>query len=163
MIQYVLKKLHRIILIHKLTVHSSLIEYNLYFGQLPLLRFVCDNPKCTQREIANSLCVSPPSVTNSIKRLEKNGYLLKQDDPENLRKSRILITSKGKETLILAEKTLHSIDNSLFYGFSKQELDQFDGFVTRIQENLSSSKYSDKSISTLANEFSNINTNNKEN
>lgn len=163
MVQSILKKLHKIIFIHKLTVHNSLIEYNLYFAQLPLLRFVKDNPLCNQRDIAKHLCVSPPSVTNSIKRLEKNGYLSKKDDPENLRRSQISITEKGSNVLETAENKLHSIDNDLFRGFSKEELSQFNQLIDKMMNNLHTSKYSDESITHLINEFNMLNANNKEN
>lgn len=152
MIKRIVKKMHRINLINRILVYRTVKEEDLYFGQFPLLRYVGEHPGTTQREIAKNLYITPPSVTNSVKRMEKSGLVIKEEDPTNLRRSRISITDKGLQTLQVCRKKMHTIDASLFVGFTEEELMVLDGFMERILENLSQNEFKDRTLPELIGE-----------
>ena len=50
----------------------------------------------TQRELAEKMCVKPPSMTVALQKMEKNEYVTRKPDQEDQRIIRITLTEKGK-------------------------------------------------------------------
>ena len=55
----VIGRIHKIELVRKLIHRNETQEFNLYFGQIPVLDFIADHPGCTQVEIASSAKTAP--------------------------------------------------------------------------------------------------------
>ena len=113
------------------------MEYGIYFGQPPILQYIADNPDSTQKEIADFLGVSPPSVAMSVKRMEKSGLLMRIADKSDARRNNLQITPKGSELLRLAHTAFDEIDAVSLKGFTDGELDTLISFIERMNSNLS--------------------------
>lgn len=129
-------RLHKLELVRKLCHQKHTHEFKLYFGQMPVLNYVSDNPGCTQVEIANCLQVSPASIALSTKRLQKSGYLIKEVDKDNLRCKRLYLTDEGKRVRELAHEKMDLLDASMFEGVSQEEMQQLAVLLDRITMNL---------------------------
>ena len=68
------------------SMHGPCFASEIVPGQYPLLNYLSRHPDAAQQELASVLFVSPASVAQSTKRLQKAGLLEKASDPENLRK-----------------------------------------------------------------------------
>lgn len=90
----------------------------------------------TQREIADRLRVSPSTITASLKSLERLGYVMKISDENDLRIKRVAITEKGREAAVKCREIFEKVDNTMFDGFSAEELEQLSDYFERITENL---------------------------
>lgn len=90
----------------------------------------------TQWELAQSLNVSPATVANSLKSLERMGYVARQPDPEDRRKNRISITEKGRDARARCIDVFDWIDGQIYTGFSHEELEQLKQFHLRMLHNL---------------------------
>lgn len=132
----VIGRIHKIELVRKLIHRNETQEFNLYFGQIPVLDFIADHPGCTQVEIASFMQVSPASIALSTKRLQKAGYITKEVDPDNLRCKRLLLTQEGDQARSLARERLDQMDIQMFHGFSEEEMIQFMVFLDRATMNL---------------------------
>lgn len=130
-------------LIYRLHIQniSSIYEnYGLYAGQTRILHTIAEMSGSTQKEIAERLDISPPSLAVSIKRLQKAGIVEKAADNSDLRNNRIFITEKGRQIQAETVSELIKVDNYLLNGFSPAETQQLVAYLTRIYTNLKEAK-----------------------
>ena len=94
----------------------------------------------SQRELAEKLKISPAAVTNTLKKLETDGYVerSKARDGCDCRANEIALTDKGKLAVTDSEKYFRYVDAAALKGFSEEELDTLCSLLDRIQENLHS-------------------------
>ncbi|MBQ2775684.1 MAG: MarR family transcriptional regulator [Clostridia bacterium] len=128
--------------LHRYHISKVANSMGVYRGQPQIMDYLIKNGEATQREIADYLRVSPASVAVSVKRMAKAGLLEKTADENDLRFNKIKITPKGVEIERACRAEFDKIDKRMFSGFSHEELQQFTGFLKRINENLSGDKIS---------------------
>lgn len=90
----------------------------------------------SQKELARRLRVSPATVTVSLKSMERDGYVRKLSNAEDLRCKPISITEKGREAARLIDEVFETLDHGMYRGFSPEDLTQISGFYRRMIENL---------------------------
>lgn len=98
-------------------------NYGLTFSQYNVLRVLAKSTN-GQNSVTNAskiMIVSSPNMTGIAKRLEKNGFIIRKNDPKDERITLLEITPKGKRA-IENIKTAHE-DNMDTYlkSFSKEE------------------------------------------
>ena len=90
----------------------------------------------SQKDIADKLGISPPTVAISIKRMVKVGLLQKVADESDLRRNFITLTEKGKRLVEESELVFDTIDQGMFRGFSQDDREQLKSTYLRIISNL---------------------------
>lgn len=130
------RKMRRMQAMHRALISRAASEQELHWGQPPILEFIMRSEGCTQQEVAAFLRVSPPSIANSLKRMERAGWIRRETDRENLRKNRLYITEEGKQRSLLCRASCDEVDKTLFAGFTEEELAAFSGYLDRMTENL---------------------------
>lgn len=90
----------------------------------------------SQKELAKLLHVSPATVANSLKSLERGGYVHKEPDPKDARRNQVSITEKGRQACIQCVQAFDDVDNQLLRGFSQPEQEQVLEYLQRMLENL---------------------------
>lgn len=98
-------------------------NYGLTFSQYNVLRVLAKSTN-GQNSVTNAskiMIVSSPNMTGIAKRLEKNGFIIRKNDPKDERITLLEITPKGKRA-IENIKTAHD-DNMETYlkSFAKEE------------------------------------------
>ncbi len=129
-------RLNQLSLLHRIYIHRAAAKHGMHFGQLPILELLAKQGSCTQRELADILHVSPPSITNSVKRMQKAGLLEKTVDSDDLRYNNITITEEGRKYAAQCRKLFDQVDKQMVEGFSPEELAQFTNFLQRMIDNL---------------------------
>ncbi len=76
---------------------SCMGEHDLNPKELMLLALVEKRPHAGQ--LAREMRLPAPSVTHALKRLEKAGLIVREHDPEDLRRFLFALTPKGREAL----------------------------------------------------------------
>jgi len=69
------------------------------FLQLETLRYVAEKGNPSMKDVADYLCVTPPSATSLINSLAKAGQLERIHDKNDRRFVRLVVTPKGKTVL----------------------------------------------------------------
>jgi len=69
------------------------------FLQLETLRYVAEKDNHSMKDVADYLCITPPSATSLINSLVKTKQLERMHDPSDRRLVRLVITPKGKTAL----------------------------------------------------------------
>ena len=119
---------------------ALLAEYGLKnLGQpmlLAVLRQKPDGIADSQRELAEQLHVTPATVTVSLRSMERDGYVTKIADPNDMRRKRIALTDKGREILDKLDEVYERIGIAMTDGFTDEERAQVSDYFKRMIENL---------------------------
>lgn len=130
------KRMMLLQMLRRRNLHGSCFAKEIVPGQYPLLNYLSGNPEATQQELATMLFVSPASVAQSTKRLQKAGLLEKESDPQNLRKNRLRVTAAGQEAVVSVRQVMDALDRRIFDGFSEEEMANLNGMLDRMIVNL---------------------------
>ncbi len=121
---------------HRNIVDTRFREKGIYFGQPPILKYLSDHENATQKEIAEFLHISPPSVATSLKRMEESGLVVRLENKKDARRNTVKLTKKGKELHMFAEQTFMRIDDIAYKGFTEEEMDLMVTFLERMNKNI---------------------------
>lgn len=104
--------------------------------KLLILLSTLENGSVTQRELAVAMHVSPPTMSASLKSLERQGYITKQSGEKDGRCKMVAITQKGLDAVHRVRSALQAVDNQVFAGFSAEEMVWLKAAHQRILHNL---------------------------
>ena len=90
----------------------------------------------SQKELARRLRVSPATMTVSLKSMERDGYVKKLSNAEDLRCKPIAITEKGLRAAKLIDEVFETLDHGMYRGFSGEELERISLLYRRMIDNL---------------------------
>lgn len=136
----------RVTLLHRYRISTALSGLNIYRGQPEILEYLADHGDCSQRELADFLGVSPASIATSLKRMSKAGFIERTPDEADRRVNRLRLTAKGEDIRKAGRAECNKVDETVFKGFSDEEIAAFSDMLARISENLSLDGMSEKEV-----------------
>ena len=77
-----------------------------HMGQAACLRVLDGNDGCTQRDMADILHVSRPSITGMLQAVEKSGAIVRKPDENDQRLTRVYLTDKGRAMAVDLRRVL---------------------------------------------------------
>ena len=126
---------------HKSSVDRHVAETKLHKSQHRLLMCLARlGDKVSQRDLALNLNITPAAVAVTMKKLEKNGFVVKNVSEEDNRFNEVIMTEKGKKVVKESQRLFRETDEIMFSDFSEEELNQFEAYLDRIQANLKKGK-----------------------
>ncbi len=128
--------LHQVCHLHHHRVRQVFESLGLYRGQPPILRMLWDEEGLTHNELASRLNVTPATMSRTLQRMEKAGFLVRKPDPADQRVSRVYLTEHGRAVQEQVQQSIQRIEEETFAGFSAEELPVLRSFLERIRENL---------------------------
>ena len=90
----------------------------------------------SQKEIANRFNISPAAVAVSLKKLENEGYILRNASENDNRYNQITITDKGKGVVDMTKEILDGLDERSFGNLSDDEKSTLATLLDKIISNL---------------------------
>ena len=66
-------------------------------SHLALIEYAASNPDCGVQEMAEALKLSTPTVSVSVRQLEKSGLIARKPNPRDGRAVHLFLTSKGED------------------------------------------------------------------
>lgn len=90
----------------------------------------------TQLELARRVKQSPPSVSVTLQKMERDGLLRRQTDEQDQRTIRVYLTEAGRELNERNHDAMLEVDNRLINGFTQEEQESFKSMLKRMNENL---------------------------
>lgn len=127
-------------LLHRQQLQQIMVNEGIFWGQLPILEEIRKKGCCTQKELVDTLQVSPPSITTSIKRLEKKGYLQKEISQSDQRCTHISITPKGNDICIRCRNKFDEMDEKVFAGVSDNDKQLLYNILLTLKHNIENVK-----------------------
>ncbi len=107
--------------LHRQRADVLLNEIGLHVGQEMILGALWDNEGITQTELADLLLIQPATVTNALKRLEREGYVDRRDDPDDQRISRVFSTDEGRNLKEAIQEKWGQLEKESFRGLTAEE------------------------------------------
>ncbi|MGN8753119.1 MarR family winged helix-turn-helix transcriptional regulator [Blautia sp. HCP3S3_C4] len=112
-------------------------EIGIQQGQMPIIMIVYRNNGCSQKEIAECMGVTPPTVNVSIQRLEKADIVCRRRDVKDQRIMRVYLTENGKKIVEEIQQESKAVEKVMFSNFSETELCLLRRFFGQILDNIS--------------------------
>jgi DNA-binding MarR family transcriptional regulator len=112
-------------------------------GQAALLGCLLDKGSISQGELCRKLQVSAAAVAVSLRRLEQQGMILRLKNPGDLREKLLSLTPLGIQTAKDIRIAVEKVQELAIQGFSNEELEYLLGYLSRIENNLSTFMESD--------------------
>lgn len=139
-------KMCKVTLLHRYRISTALSGLNIYRGQPEILEYLKEHGGCSQRELADFLCVSPASIATSLKRMSKAGFIERTADAADRRINRMSLTEKGEAIRMAGRVECDKVDRLMFSGFSDEEIAVFSDMLSKISQNLSLDGISEKEV-----------------
>jgi len=89
-------RIQRLTKTYRYREEAALNALGLYYGQEMLLLQLWNEEGITQSALVEKVCVEPSTVTKSLQRLEKAGFVERRQDAEDSRVSRVYLTPAGR-------------------------------------------------------------------
>ena len=129
-------QLGRICRLYRGMMHARWDEIGLYRGQPFVLGVLWEREGITHSELAAQMHVSPATVTNTVKRMEKAGFVERRHDLEDQRVSRVYLTDVGRAIRKQVEQHWQAVEAQVFGALSEQERETLSRLLERVREKL---------------------------
>jgi DNA-binding MarR family transcriptional regulator len=117
-------------------MHELLDELGLYRGQPLMLRALWAGDGITHSALAEQLNKSPATITKTVKRMEKAGFVERKPDPRDERLSRVYLTAAGRNVQTAVEQVWQNFETQAFAGFEQEEMTALRSLLERVCQNI---------------------------
>lgn len=107
-----------------------------------VLRQLAGAERLRQEDIAHQIVLDKGTVARSVARLEELGLAERTVSDKCRREKLVSITPKGQEACARIRRVVDQWNQICYRGFSPAERAAYDGFLTRITENVTQFKWS---------------------
>lgn len=135
-LRMVIRKLSYTDRLHHSCIEKYIQKLGIHRNQHMMLMYLSREQAESQKEIAEKFHISTAAVANTLKSLERNGYIVRAACEDDTRKNIISITEKGKTVIDTSQKYFDFVDNSMVEGISREQLDAFYKVLEIFQNNL---------------------------
>ncbi len=121
---------------HRNLVRRQMHALGLCRGQPPVLFALHKKDGMSNSELAEFLEITPATLTNKVKRMEKAGLVIRQRDEDDERVSRIYLTDKSRSFMDRLHKSMIEMESAMLKGFSDSEIQRIKADIRKILENI---------------------------
>lgn len=128
--------MHQVLHMEKQYMNRLMQPIDLKLGQAALLFVLWKKGPVSQRELADMMKLTPPSITAALQKLEKRKLIERTPDEKDQRILRIQITEVGKESLLSMRDIDVAVKNQLFQNITAEELMLLRRLFIQMRENM---------------------------
>jgi len=134
---FLISRIHRL---SRIIVNRKMKEHKLEItpAQARIMYVLWRNESIPITELGRITSLKKSTMTSMLDRLEKAGFLARAHSREDRRKILIQRTNKDRVWEKEYVNISRGMERLVFKGFSEKEKDQFEGYLRRISENLTS-------------------------
>ncbi|MEK8126467.1 MarR family transcriptional regulator [Paenibacillus filicis] len=111
-------------------------ELDLTKGQYLYLVRICENPGIIQEKLAEMIKVDRTTAARSISKLEIQGFIEKENEPDNKKNKRLLPTGKGKDAYLFLKREADYSDQVALSGLSMKEQATLLSLLQKVRKNI---------------------------
>ncbi len=101
-------------------------------GQIRILKLIKERGQITQKELLEILTLKSGSVSETVKKLENQGFIIKKRDNEDKRKINIILTDEGSKFLESQMEVNREQEKVLFTSLSSEEQIQLQTLLNKV-------------------------------
>lgn len=105
-------------------------------GQFPVLLALWEQEGATQTQLAEQLAVEQPTMANTLKRMERDGLIVRVPDAEDRRQAHVHLTDRGRGLEAVLTASARETNAAALAGLEPEERQQFLALVRRVIHNL---------------------------
>ena len=126
------------IVVHKMinTAKGMYKEFDMNRSQAAILFTLHRRNELSQRELAEELNMTAPSITSSIQKMEREGYITRKPDKWDQRVMRLTLAERGKACIQSVKEVGERMDEIILGGMSLEEQLLFRRLFLQVKENL---------------------------
>ncbi len=117
-------------------LERRLAKHGVPLGQFPLLLTLWDEDSLTQSEIARRVGIEQPTVANTLRRMERDGLVKAEPDPQHRRQVLIKLTEKGRKFERPLKMEAQAVNQAAAAKMSAAEVEAFRGTIRVLLESL---------------------------
>ncbi len=101
-----------------------------------IMRVLSHGDGCSQLELVRLTHLKPPTVSVTLRRMENEGLVRREQNENDLRAVRVFLTEEGKLHNQSVRQRLSEMDAELMAGFSEEETEQLRLMLVRMRDNI---------------------------
>ena len=101
-----------------------------------IMRVLSREDGCSQLNLVQKTHLKAPTVSVTLRRMESEGLVRREQDAMDLRVTRVNLSNLGKEHNHAVHERLRSLDVELMRGFSEEETQMLLHFLERMRDNI---------------------------
>ena len=105
-------------------------------AQLPVLTALKDGARLSQGELARWARVEQPTMAQLLARMERDGMIRREPDPDDRRSSLVSLTEAARDRLPAGREILRQGNREATRGLSDQEVETLIGLLRRVLANV---------------------------
>jgi MarR family transcriptional regulator, organic hydroperoxide resistance regulator len=117
-------------------LQRELEQYGVHAGQDYLLEVLWEEDGLTVGEIAVRLEIEVPTVVRTVQRMEVSGVVRREPDPADRRRSRIVLTQRGRDLEPVVRGALDAVSDAATHGLTEEQAAQLEELLRRVRANL---------------------------
>lgn len=94
----------------------------------------------SQKQLAEKVGITPPSMTVAIRKMEEEEYVIRKPDEKDQRVIKIQLAPKGEACIEGIKKVIFDMEEVIYQGISREEILLMKRILTEMKDNLLSSK-----------------------
>src|SRR5829696_4129477 len=121
---------------HRAYIGELLSEHGLHVGQEMVLVELWEDDGLRGGELADRLCVEPPTITKMLRRLESCGLVERRADQEDARSLRVYLTGRGRALEEPVLRCWERAEQTVLAGMNTRDRQTFRRLLNRVKDNL---------------------------
>ncbi|MEU3163566.1 MarR family transcriptional regulator [Streptosporangium sp. NPDC006930] len=121
---------------HRVLLADLLGEIDLYPGQERVMGALWDNGPQSQNALARIVGIDVSTMTKTLQRLERSGFVSRRPDPANRRISIVDITPKGHALRPEVDRVLAEVHRRMTDGLTAEQIDELSSLLSVVRNNL---------------------------
>lgn len=97
---------------------------------------IYEHPGIISEQLSNLIKVDRTTIARAVKKLEDNGLIKRQNDPENKKIKHLFVTARGEELYHFIIRENRFSNDEALKGFSEEEAQQVHDYLVRIRHNI---------------------------
>ena len=97
---------------------------------------IYEHPGIIAEQLANLIKVDRTTLARAVRRLEKQGYVYRESDPDNKKIKHLYVTEKGKQIYPFIIRENSNSNEVALQGFTPEEAQQVHDYLKRIRQNI---------------------------
>jgi len=118
-------------------MRMRLQEFGLHHGQGMILFHLWRKDGVAQNVLAQALNITPPTATNTLQRMERNGWVRRRRDKTDQRIVRVYLTEKARALHEEVRNTFRELDRELTAVLSENERNNLVASLLKVHHHLS--------------------------
>ncbi len=126
----------RTLQLHRQAVTKSLAERGRGFSQVGCLRVLAENDGISQRDLAETLHLSRPSISTMLHAMEEEGAIVRRPDERDRRLTRVYLTDTGRELEAEMRTGIADYINRTIGTLSRDEREALERLLGKLAESI---------------------------